>query len=662
MNKYLITILLVLSFLSNESHAQLNTRNILDMGKSAIYFDDYTEAINNFNEIIRVKPYLPEPYFFRALAKYNLEDYQGANRDYTKAIAINPNYTLAYIYRGIARHQLKNHEGALSDFDRAAKLKPNMAIIFANRGISLSAQKRYKEAEKDYSKAIKLDHKLMGAFLNRAAVRDQLKNYEGAIEDCNKAIRLNNFSADAFGTRGYIKFKQKKYKEAIEDYNRALKIEPEDTRILMSRGMARYHQKDLKGTMEDYNKVLELDPSNAICFYNRALLKSEIGDYNSAIDDFNKVLEMNPDNILIYFNRGMIKSDLGDFYGAIDDYTTAIGIYPDFAKAYQARASAKRQLNDMDGAIRDHNQAIIIFDRYKKMKSNDKMSALVDTTENFQNLVDINNEDNFTDKIIKGRIQDKNVIIQLEDNFAITHMSMDSLRAGKMQYYDQNLMNYNQHQNYEPAFALSNKNKKYSREEIREWIEKETVKINEKKTSSNFFNRGVYQLMDQKYNQAILDFTQAIEKDPTFVFAYFNRATAKAAMTDYIHSLEENTGMTVSLRPNKTDADSKEEIVIDYSSAIEDYNKILEIDSSFIFARYNRANALAKSRKLKEALLDYEKVIQMDPHFAQAYYNRGLIYIYQDEKEKAYEDLSKAGELGLLNAYNVIKRYCNKKK
>lgn len=48
-------------------YAQWNTNNMLRVGKNAIYFDDYVSAIDNFNNIIRVKPYLSEPYFFRGL-------------------------------------------------------------------------------------------------------------------------------------------------------------------------------------------------------------------------------------------------------------------------------------------------------------------------------------------------------------------------------------------------------------------------------------------------------------------------------------------------------------------------------------------------------------------------------------------------------------------
>jgi hypothetical protein len=41
-----------------------------------------------------------------------------------------------------------------------------------------------------------------------------------------------------------------------------------------------------------------------------------------------------------------------------------------------------------------------------------------------------------------------------------------------------------------------------------------------------------------------------------------------------------------------------------------------------------------------------------------AYFNRGLVLIYLKDKEKGCIDLSRAGELGIQDAYSVINKYC----
>jgi tetratricopeptide (TPR) repeat protein len=62
----------------------------------------------------------------------------------------------------------------------------------------------------------------------------------------------------------------------------------------------------------------------------------------------------------------------------------------------------------------------------------------------------------------------------------------------------------------------------------------------------------------------------------------------------------------------------------------------------------------------KESINDFSKAIEDNGNFAEAFYNRGLIHILLNETVSGCEDLSRAGELGILDAYKVMKRYCNK--
>ncbi len=59
----------------------------------------------------------------------------------------------------------------------------------------------------------------------------------------------------------------------------------------------------------------------------------------------------------------------------------------------------------------------------------------------------------------------------------------------------------------------------------------------------------------------------------------------------------------------------------------------------------------------RAALADYDKAISLNDNFADAYFNRGLTLIFLGNNKQGVADLSKAGELGLYTAYNIIKRY-----
>ena len=101
MRKILVaTLLAIIGF---SATAQLNTNRILSIGRNALYFEDYVLSIQYFNRVINVKPYLADPYYFRAIAKYSLDDMTGAEADCSIALNINPFMINAYNLRGIVR-------------------------------------------------------------------------------------------------------------------------------------------------------------------------------------------------------------------------------------------------------------------------------------------------------------------------------------------------------------------------------------------------------------------------------------------------------------------------------------------------------------------------------------------------------------------------------
>ena len=168
--------------------------------------------------------------------------------------------------------------------------------------------------------------------------------------------------------------------------------------------------------------------------------------------------------------------------------------------------------------------------------------------------------------------------------------------------------------------------------------------------------------MLKNYNQAIEDYNKAISNDGRNIMAYFSRANARLKMVDYILMpglLPEPT--TLSINSLKTDeiAQKQQEKILDYEEVIKDYESILYMNPKFIFAWFNMGNTKVKKRDYIGAINDYSKAIELEPDYAEAYYNRGLTRIFLNDQDGGSLDLSKAGELGLVEAYNVIKRYCN---
>ena len=90
-----------------------------------------------------------------------------------------------------------------------------------------------------------------------------------------------------------------------------------------------------------------------------------------------------------------------------------------------------------------------------------------------------------------------------------------------------------------------------------------------------------------------------------------------------------------------------------------DYDKCIQLAPEFVYAYFNRANLRCALRDYRAAIQDYTEAIERDPEFAEAYFNRGLARLSQGDTNRGIADLSKAGELGIVNAYSIIKRMMN---
>ena len=104
--------------------AQINTDRVLLMGRNALYYEDYVLAIQRFNMVITAKPWLGEPYFYRAVAKYYLEDYQGAEIDCNNALERNPYALNHYVLRALCRINQDRYALAEEDYRKALSINP----------------------------------------------------------------------------------------------------------------------------------------------------------------------------------------------------------------------------------------------------------------------------------------------------------------------------------------------------------------------------------------------------------------------------------------------------------------------------------------------------------------------------------------------------------
>lgn len=647
---------------SSVAFPQINTERVLSIGRNALYFEDYILSIQYFNMVARVKPYLAEPYYLRAVAKINLEDYKGAEQDCSLALDRNPFLVRAYHCRGVARINLKRYAEAVADFDKGLEFDTENKTLLLCKGVSLLQDNRYNEAVEVLTHTVDLYPKFTDAYLNRGQA--YLKNYDtiNALADFDKVLEIDKFNPKGYAARGLVFYMQGKYDEANKDYDEAMRIEPNVASYHQNRGLVRYKQDDLKGAKEDFDRVVTLDPNNASAYFNRGLLFMETGELKKAEYDFDRVVEMEPENELAMYNKALVRMKVGDYVIASDIISNLISENEEEPILYFTRAEIKQKQKNRKGAEVDYNTAVLLERRMmeksveeqnseweqKKSKKENKYKKLVYVS-------DIENSDQLTYKNeFRGKVQNSNFVIEPEGVYLLSFYPKEN-EVRKTVMFDNMVSELNGKEVMEPVY-LTNSNGQLSKEEavkrfrsIDEWSEKIVADASD----LSYFGRAMDYMLIQDYENAVLDLDKALDLNPKFELAYFCRANARYKRVVYEQSLDDSWMLQ---DDEKLESDHNLELDL----ALNDYEKALAVYPDFSFAWFNRGNILLEKKDYRNALASYTKTISLDKDFAEAYFNRGLTYIYLGENDKGLSDLSKAGELGIYVAYNVMKRFGEK--
>lgn len=117
----------------------------------------------------------------------------------------------------------------------------------------------------------------------------------------------------------------------------------------------------------------------------------------------------------------------------------------------------------------------------------------------------------------------------------------------------------------------------------------------------------------------------------------------------------ENSNKTIETNDDFVSNTSKIRLA-DFQRPVEDFN--IAVKNNPIDAYYNRGTIKIKYGDYRGAIQDFDRVIEIQLSFAMAYYNRGIAKFELGDPNEARLDWNKAFDLGMKEAYNLIKRHC----
>lgn len=658
----------------HKTYGQVNAEQVMQIGRNVLGMDEYVLGIHYFNLAIKAKPYMAEPYYYRGLAKLMLDDFKGAREDCSMAIKLNKFLTEAYRVRGFALQRLGADSLALADYNVGLQYIPVDKYFLFYKATALASLKKYEQADSAFSLLTRYFPKFDAAYSERGRMNlvkgDTLK----ALNYIDTAIDLNKKEPFPFMLRADVNMRRKNWPAARADLDAAIELMPKEADLYLNRAYVRYSDDDYFGAMSDYNYILEIEPENMPARYNRGLLRYEIRDLNASAADFTEVLAKEPDNFHARYSRALINLEIGKSREAITDLTSIASKYPKFYPLYYAMAQAYQDLGDQRRMIDNYNKAENLVRQYvanpvkhpldkpsinpstsnDATQKGDKEETDMEVMEKFNQLVTVSSENGvstaagFKDAGIKGKVQERDMRIEPEQMYTLSIYDKASELRNSANYF-KDLQNINSSGALPfKLYLTSNASAPSERDEIERLFDlanaiSKDIDNAAAPIPAYYLARGIVMFLLRDYDGAAEAFNKSLEIKDDFTPAYIARGYLNFAKSQ----------LTASEDSKKTAGSPAK---ADIRMAMEDFTKALELDPRLVYAWFNRGWLYYMAGDYTSALECYNKALEINSDFGEAYYNRALTYLRMGNKHAAHDDLSKAGELGVLPSYNLLKR------
>ena len=200
-------------------------------GIEALNNEQYSDALNYFNQDIKDNPKNSFAYCMLAIVHTINEDYGEALTAVSTAVKYRPKNDkqwvgLVYETRAKVYIELDDTIAAINDLTQAIKACPTDYSYYNQRGELYFYTQQYKSSDADYLHMLQSDDSKNIRDALMGLGRNQLRQgyTDNALKIYNRVIQLYNDDAVAYSWRGETYLEQKKYNEGADDLITALRI------------------------------------------------------------------------------------------------------------------------------------------------------------------------------------------------------------------------------------------------------------------------------------------------------------------------------------------------------------------------------------------------------------------------------------------------------
>ena len=327
---------------------------------------NYNSALNCLNRaIIDIPPErLAECFSLRGYVHLKNLEFERAEHDCTQAIDQHWEDAQTYAWRAASRGEQNKWRKAFDDLERACELAGEQ------RDQYLGLMDSYSQTASSYFREqVQAGNDSADLFFERGWIYFRCGKYEKAERDFNLALKKQPTHPWASVGLAKLRFENGSFNE-VRDLCSAGAHGDEtcETAALEIRVRANHHEGNISSAMRDLDRLHVLADGDLKRAVECCRLRSEIGDHVKAIDGLSEIIESNPDHHYALQVRGDCYRAIKNYSLAVADYSQFLGFYPDDFDAIVRRADVFLASNRIRKAHADLDDALEIetasFDAY----------------------------------------------------------------------------------------------------------------------------------------------------------------------------------------------------------------------------------------------------------------------------------------------------------
>ncbi len=292
-----------------------------------------TEAIQEFQAVLRLEPKLPTAHYYLALAQLEAGAFQQAKSELALALENAPQYVEATLLLAQLNVDSGNTAPAIEALEKLTAARPGMLQAYVFLGTAYLKRREPAKATEAFKKILTIAPKdPRGPYLVGVSLKAQGKAAEAASQ-FEHALALAPEFVEPLAELVMLAFADKQPERALERVNKQVALEPKSAKIQTLLGLVHRARKDSAAAEAAYSKAAELDPTFVTPYVELGRLYVETGKDEQALHKFEQALAVRSDNVVARMLAAEIYMHRNETAKAKEAYEKVLAANPRFAAA-----------------------------------------------------------------------------------------------------------------------------------------------------------------------------------------------------------------------------------------------------------------------------------------------------------------------------------------